>query len=133
MSDPALFMFEKRPPNPPRAVRAGGTPPPETSIDRELSEIADMLARIAGLAARLKADPDGHVSRSVEELRQVFIARGVVEPAIARVRASMTMLRSSDHFGRRREFQRRALGLDHLRDVVERELLPALRRLGFDL
>ena len=99
----------------------------------KLNHVDVILARIAQLAGELKNDPDGHVRRSIDELREAFTTRGAMEPAVARVRQSIDMLRAGDHEGARREFQRRAPGLNHLSDVIEHELLPDLRRLGFDL
>jgi hypothetical protein len=99
----------------------------------KFDHIDTTLARLADLADGLRADPDGHVRRSVEELRAAFATRGPIEPAVGRVRESMEMLRTGNHDGARREFQRRASSLDHLGDVVEAELLPGLRRLGFEV
>ena len=99
----------------------------------ELERIAVILVRIERLAEELRADPDGHVRRSATELRAIFESRGAVEPAAARVRASVEMLRRNNRDESRREFQRRAQGLDHLDHVIEDELLPQLRRLGFDV
>jgi hypothetical protein len=102
-------------------------------MQEKLKEIDGVLTRIAHLAEELRADPDGHVRRSVEELRSAFTDRRPVEPAVARVRDSVAMLRSGNQSGLRREFQRRAQGLDYLEHVVEQELLPGLRRLGFEV
>lgn len=102
-------------------------------MNGKLADIDTTLARIERLAEELRADPDGHLRRSVEELRSAFNARGPIEPAVARIRDGVQMLRRGNEEGSRREFQRRAGGLDHLRDVVEQELLPPLRRLGFEV
>ena len=102
-------------------------------MNAKLAQIDTALTHLADLAGGLRADPDGHVRRSVEELRTAFDARNAIEPAVARVRDSMDMLRSGNQTGSRREFRRRATGLDHLSDVVEQELLPHLRRLGFEV
>lgn len=99
----------------------------------QLSRVDAILARIARLAGDLRSDPDWHVRRSIDELHAAFTNRTAIEPAVARVRQSIDMLRAGNHEGARREFQRRAPGLDHLSDVLEQELLPNLRRLGFDL
>lgn len=102
-------------------------------VNTKLTEIHDLITRIERLAEDLQADPDGHVRRSATELRATFAARGPVEPAVARVRDSMLMLRRGNREGSRREFQRRSHGVDHLEQVVEGELLPTLRRLGFEV
>jgi hypothetical protein len=103
------------------------------TMKTQLDEIDSTLARIAHLADGLTADPDRHVQRSVEELRTAFTERTAIEPAVGRVRSSVTMLRTGNSDGPRREFQRRAVGLDHLGEVVEHELVPSLRRLGFEV
>lgn len=102
-------------------------------MKRELDRIDSSLQNLVMLAQELRADPDKHVHRSAQELRAVFAARGAMEPAVARVRRSMELLRSGDFETSRREFQKRARGLDRLRQLVECELLPDLRRLGFDV
>jgi hypothetical protein len=102
-------------------------------MDRQLNHIDTTLARVAQLAGELKADPDRDVSRSITELQAAFATRRAIEPAVARVRGSLTMLRTGNHAGTRREFQRRAPSLEHLLEVVEGELLPDLRRLGFEV
>jgi hypothetical protein len=102
-------------------------------MDRQLNHIDTMLARVAQLAGALKVDPDSEVSRSVTELRAAFTTRCAVEPAVARVRGSLRMLRTGNRAGTRREFQRCAPSLDHLEDFLERQLLPDLRRLGFEV
>ena len=102
-------------------------------MPQQFEQIDRTIARIVNLAADLRADPDGHVRRSVQELRDTFETRGPVEPAVSRVRESLSMLQAGNQQGLRREFQRRAPGVDQLSQVVEQELLPDLRRLGFDL
>jgi hypothetical protein len=105
----------------------------EDTMQEKLEDIGLLLTRIAQLAEELRADPDGHVRRSVEELRSAFADRRAVEPAVARVLGSVAMLRSGNQEGLRREFVRRAHGLDYLEQIVDRELLPHLRRLGFEV
>jgi hypothetical protein len=104
-----------------------------TLMDPALSAIDVLLTRIECLAEELAFDTDGHVRRSAAELRATFAARGAIEPAVARIRDSVVMLRRDNHEGSRREFQRRAHGLDYLHQIVERELVPSLRRLGFEV
>lgn len=99
----------------------------------DLARIDAALAHVAHLADELRADPDGHVRRSIQELCAAFATRGAIEPAVARVRRSMELLMTGNHDASRREFQRRANSLDHLGEVVEQELLPNLRRIGFDV
>lgn len=102
-------------------------------MNGSLACIDTVLARVERLAEELQTDPDGHVRRSATELRVAFDARAAIEPAVARVRGSVHMLRRANQDGSRREFQRRAHAVDHLEEVVEHELLPNLRRIGFDV
>jgi len=109
---------------------AGGAMIP---MHEQLTQIDATLLRLVHLVEELRADSDGHVRRSVQELQATFVARGAMEPAVARVRESLAMLRIGDRAGSRREFQRHAPSLEFLGYVLEQELLPDLRRLGFEL
>jgi len=102
-------------------------------MTEQLTQIDATLLRLVQMAAELRADSEGHVRRSVEELQAAFTAREAIEPAVARVRESLSMVRIGDRAGARREFQRRAPSLDYLGYILEQELLPDLRRLGFEL
>lgn len=102
-------------------------------MERKLAQIDVVLARIERLAEELQQDPDRHVLRSANELRAAFCARLAIEPAVSRVRDGVQMLRSGNQDGTRREFNRRAQSVDYLEHVMERELLPELRRVGFNV
>jgi hypothetical protein len=102
-------------------------------MSRELADIEALLGRIERLAAELRADPDRHVRRSVTALREAFTTRAAVEPAVARVRDSLRVLWPDHGDGGRREFQKRAQGLSHLEGMIAYELLPHLRRIGFEV
>lgn len=102
-------------------------------MNAKLAAIELVLARVERLAKDLRADPDRHVLRSANELREAFSGRLAIEPAVARVRDSVQMLRTANRDGSRREFQRRARGVDNLQELMEQELLPELRRVGFDV
>jgi hypothetical protein len=98
-----------------------------------LVQIDGVLERIERLALQLRSDPDGHVHRSALELHAAFEGREAIEPAFERMRRSVRMLRRGNEDGLRREFRRRASSLDYLDDVMENELLPQLRQVGFDV
>lgn len=103
---------------------------------RESPAMSAPLAQIdevARLAEVLRADPGGHVHRSALELRAAFDDRRAIEPAFERMRRSVRMLQRGDHDECRREFRRRSFSLDHLNEVLEDELLPKLRQVGFDV
>jgi hypothetical protein len=97
------------------------------------TDIETLLARVERLAAQLPTDSDGHVRRSANELRAAFDARHAIEPAVARVRDSVKMLRRANQDGSRRQYQQRSHGVDHLERVMERELIPHLRQVGFEV
>jgi hypothetical protein len=98
-----------------------------------LVHVDGILTRIEELAAQLVVDPDRNVHRSALELRAAFDDRRAIEPAFARMRESVRMLKRGNHDESRREFRRRASGLDHLDAVVETELRPHLCQLGFEV
>jgi hypothetical protein len=102
-------------------------------MSTELTEIDGILAEIERLAEELRVDPDGHVRRSATELREAFAGRAALEPAVARVRDSVQMLRRDNQEGSRREYQRRGQGLSHLEGIIANDLLPHLRRMGFEV
>jgi hypothetical protein len=102
-------------------------------VSPNLVQIGSLLDRVEHLASQLQADPDQYVHRSALELKAAFDHREAIEPALARMRASVRMLRRENYDGCRREFRRRASSLNHLDEVVERELLPHLRQAGFEV
>jgi hypothetical protein len=98
-----------------------------------LVHVDGILTRVEQLAAQLVADPDRNVHRSALALRSAFDDRRAIEPAFARMRESVRMLQRGNRDESRREFQRRASTLDYLDAVVETELRPQLRQLGFEV
>ncbi|HSC25804.1 MAG TPA: hypothetical protein VLD67_00935 [Vicinamibacterales bacterium] len=99
-----------------------------------LGRIDLALQRIARLAEHLPdGDTEEHVRRSVSELRAAFDGRAPMEPAVARVVRSLQLLTGANHGGRRRVFDDRAPGIDRMDAALESELLPELRRMGFDV
>ena len=96
-----------------------------------LVQIDGILGRIEQLAGRLPRDPEQDIHRSAVELRAAFDDRRAIEPALARMRESVLVLRRGSEDERRRD--RRVSSLDDLDDVVEHELLPQLRRVGFEV
>jgi hypothetical protein len=102
-------------------------------FDTKLAEIDSMLARIEGLAVKLGDDPDGHVRRSAAELRAAFVTRAAIEAPVRRIRNGLVMLRRTNQDGTRRESRNRAHAVDHLEAVLHGQLLPMLRRVGFEV
>jgi hypothetical protein len=95
-------------------------------------EIEVILAQVERLASQLRADPDRFIYRSAIELRATFVDRRPIEPAFERVRISVRTLRSATPEPIR-QHPRVATTLDFLDDVLEQELLPRLRRTGFEV
>ena len=98
----------------------------------QLEQIEVILGRVERLALQLCADPNGDVRRSAIQLRDAFETRRAIEPAVALMLDRIRAVRNT-HDGPRREFQRRAPGLDRLEHVIAWDLLPQLRRVGFDV
>ena len=102
-------------------------------FDTKLAEIESLLARIERLAVELGDDPDGHVRRSAAELRAAFVTRAAIEAPVHRIRSGLVMLRRTNQEGTRRAFRNRAHAVDHLEGVLHGQLLPMLRRVGFEV
>jgi hypothetical protein len=99
---------------------------PLRNIDAALQRLVQVAEHLA------EGDSEGHVRRSVEELRAAFAGRAPVEPAVARVVRSLQMFTSTTHDRRRREFANHASGISKVGTALE-ELLPELRRIGFEV
>jgi hypothetical protein len=94
--------------------------------------IVGALGRAEVVAGRLPdGDAEGHVRRSIEEFATAFSGREALEPAVARMRGSLVMLHGSQLAGRRRAYEHDKTLLGELDRVIENELLPELRRIGF--
>jgi hypothetical protein len=102
-------------------------------MNGSLVQIDTVLAHIERLAEELQLDPDGSVRRSATELRAAFGARGAIEPAVARMRDSVQVLRRDNQDPSRHECQPQLHGLDQFEQAVEYQLLPHLRRIGFEV
>ena len=98
-----------------------------------LVELDGILDRIEQLAGRLRADPESHVHFGARELRAAFDDRTAIEPAFARLRDSLRLLRRSDQNGLVHELRPTAGALDELEAAIDNELLPRLRRVGFEV
>lgn len=103
-------------------------------VHPQFGAIEAALREVGTGAARLPAgDAADHVRRSVDELRTAFVTRAAVEPAVDRVLRSLTMLQAARRDGHRRDHQREAPGLDNLLTAVRTQLVPVLRRFGFEV
>ena len=103
--------------------------------DEDFTSIEAALQVVEKFASRLAVgDAEGHVRRSVDELCAAVTKKEGIEPAVDRLLRS---LRGLDDFGaaatRRRDFGRESPAVDRLLDAVQEELLPALRRVGYQV
>ena len=91
------------------------------------------LARVTAIAERLlDGDSEGHVRRSIEEFAMAFARRDAIGPAVARMRHSIIMLHDARNAGSRRAFEHDKSLIADLDRAIEHQLLPELRRLGFE-
>jgi hypothetical protein len=96
--------------------------------------IETALRSVDEFAGRLPAgDAEAHVRRSLDEVRTAFTTRAALEPPVDRLLRSLTMLNSSAAQGALRRFRRRSVSSARLLSAIQRELLPALRRVGFEV
>jgi hypothetical protein len=101
--------------------------------DEDFTSIEAALQVVEKFASRLTVgDAEGHVRRSVDELCAAVTKKEGIEPAVDRL---LRGLRGMDeaHARRRRDFGRESLAVDRLLDAVQEELLPALRRVGYQV
>jgi hypothetical protein len=87
-------------------------------------QIAAALNQVASIAERV---PDDVVRRSARELQRTFAERGSVEPAVGRLRNSVS--RSRDEHPRPAEQKI----VNQLDTAIAEQLIPELRRVGFDV
>ena len=88
-------------------------------------QIAAALDHVASIAERV---PDDVVRSSARELQRTFAERGSVEPAVGRLRHSLSRLSHDEP--RRSQEQKIVSQLD---TAIAEQLLPELRRVGFDV
>jgi len=90
------------------------------------SGIAAALDRVASIAERL---PDDVVRSSARELKRTFAQRGSVEPAVSQLQRSVSRLVRSAG----RESVPQETIVSQLDTAIAEQLLPELRRVGFDV
>ena len=88
-------------------------------------EIAAAIDHVTSIAERV---PDDVVRSSARELQRTFAERGSVEPAVGRLRSSLSRLSGDQH---RRGTERKVV--TQLDAAIAEQLLPELRRVGFDV
>jgi hypothetical protein len=107
-------------------------PPKGPSGPGDLFLVDAALLAVDRFAGRLADGDDvSHVQRTIDELRTAFSEKAAIEPAVDRLVKSLQGLQAARIAGSRRDFLRGSWSVGRLVDAVERDLLPALRRVGF--
>jgi hypothetical protein len=102
--------------------------------DEDFTSIEAALQVVEKFASRLTVgDAEGHVRRSVDELCAAVTKKEGIEPAVDRLLRGLRGLDDARAARRHRDFGRESPAVDRLLDAVQEELLPALRRLGYQV
>ena len=100
----------------------------------DFTSIEAALQVVEKFASRLTVDDaEGHVRRSVDELWAAVTTKEGIEPAVDRLLRGLRGLDDVRAASRRRDFERESPAVDRLLDAVQEELLPALRRVGYQV
>jgi hypothetical protein len=93
------------------------------------------LARVTAIAERLHdGDDEGRVRRSIDDFAVAFARREAIGPAVASMRNSIVMLHDGGGEAVPLDASEGDKSLiEDLDAAIERQLLPELRRLGFEL
>ena len=92
-------------------------------MNEPFKHIAAALDRVASIAERV---PDDVVQSSARELQRTFAERGSVEPAVDRLQSSVSRLAKKDQ-------PLPGQIVSQLDAVIAEQLLPELRRVGFEV
>ena len=92
-------------------------------MNEPFAGIAAALDHVSSIAERV---PDDVVRSSARELKRTFAQHGSVEPAVSRLRRSVSRLAQDA------AAQQEAL-VSQLDSAIAEQLLPELRRVGFDV
>lgn len=91
----------------------------------------DALRKVLALAHSLReGDGEDHVRASARELESACSRGEGVRAAIDRLSSSVRQLQADLSHGSRRREQHDAVGIEHLLEVLQEELLPTLRHSG---
>ena len=102
--------------------------------DEDFTSIEAALQVVEKFASRLTVgDAEGHVRRSVNELAAAVTKKEGIEPAVDRLLRGLRGLDDARAARRCRDFGRESPAVDRLLDAVQEELLPALRRVGYQV
>ena len=98
-----------------------------TSIEAALQVVEKFAGRLT------VGDAEGHVRRSVDELCAAVTKKEGIEPAVDRLLRGLRGLEDARAARGHRDFGRESPAVDRLLDAVQEELLPALRRVGYQV
>jgi hypothetical protein len=102
--------------------------------DEDFTSVEAALQVVAKFARRLTAgDAEGHVRRSVDELCAAVAKKEEIRFAVDRLLRGLRSLDDARTAGSRRDFQTESPAVDRLLEAVQEELLPALRRVGYEV
>jgi hypothetical protein len=104
------------------------------SFAADFSHIEAAIHSVVYSVGQLPAgDAESHVRRSLDELHTAFTTRSAIEPRVQRLLGSMQMLNSACAQGALRRFRRGSSRRARVLSIIQTELLPALRRVGFEV
>jgi len=95
-------------------------------MNEPFARIAAALDRVSSIAEHV---PDDVVRLSARELKRTFAQHGSVEPAVTRLRRSVSRLAQDGGGGAAQQ----ETVVSQLDSVIAEQLLPELRRVGFDV
>jgi len=95
-------------------------------MNEPFERIAAALDHVTSIAERL---PDDVVRSSARELKRAFAQRGSVEPAVSRLRRSVSRLTDNTQPSTAPQ----ETIVNQLDSAIAEQLLPELRRVGFEV
>jgi hypothetical protein len=103
--------------------------------DEDLEGVLSAIQAIEKFAGRLpEGDVEGHIRRSAHELTVAVEQRRGVEAACERLMQAVRQLDEHHTTGRlRRDFEHEALSLTRLLEAIQEQLVPALKRAGYQV
>jgi hypothetical protein len=102
--------------------------------DEDFTSVEAALQVVEKFASRLTVgDAEGHVRRSVDELCAAVAKKEEIQFTVDRLLRGLRGLDDARAAGGRRDFQTESPAVDRLLEAVQEELLPALRRVGYEV
>lgn len=101
----------------------------------DLEDVLSAIQAIEQFAGRLPdGDVEGHIRRSAHELTVAVEERCGVEAACERLIQAVRQLDEHNTAGRlRRDFENEAPSLTRLLEAIQEQLMPALKRAGYQV